>query len=119
MLAILPIRAVLVPGDISSHTLVDFAAEDEMAALAFGTVVCLFWPRAARGWGKVTIPCDYLQTISPRERGFAYARASDVSYLGVVRRPCPDRGGCERARAARHHTPIGWVPVSTLASRYR
>lgn len=50
-LAILPIRAVLVPGDMSSLMLVDFALAGEMAALAFGTVVWLFWPWAARGSG--------------------------------------------------------------------
>jgi hypothetical protein len=37
LLAILPIRAVLVPGDIGSLTLVDFVLASEMAILAAGT----------------------------------------------------------------------------------
>lgn len=47
MLAILPIRTVLVPGDISTLTLVDFALASEMALLATGTVVWFVWPRRA------------------------------------------------------------------------
>ncbi len=39
MLAILPIRAVLVPGEITSLTLVDFALACEMGLLAFGTML--------------------------------------------------------------------------------
>jgi hypothetical protein len=45
MLAILPIRTVLVPGDISSLTLVDFALATEMALLATGTVWWFLLPR--------------------------------------------------------------------------
>jgi len=39
MLAILPIRAVLVPGEITSLTVVDFALATEMALLAAGTII--------------------------------------------------------------------------------
>ena len=45
MLAILPIRQVLVPTDVSSLTLVDFALASEMALLATGTVWWFVWPR--------------------------------------------------------------------------
>jgi hypothetical protein len=45
MLAILPIRTVLVPGDITSLTLVDFALATEMALLATGTVWWFLLPR--------------------------------------------------------------------------
>jgi hypothetical protein len=48
MLAILPIREVLVPTDISSLTLVDFALASEMALLATGTVWWFVWPRRTR-----------------------------------------------------------------------
>ena len=45
MLAILPIRTVLVPGSISALTLVDFALASEMALLATGAVIWFVWPR--------------------------------------------------------------------------
>jgi hypothetical protein len=45
MLAILPIRTVLVPSDITSLTLVDFTLATEMALLAMGTVWWFLWPR--------------------------------------------------------------------------
>jgi hypothetical protein len=44
MLAILPIRSVLVPSEISSLTLVDFALALEMAALAAGAALRYLWP---------------------------------------------------------------------------
>ena len=44
MLAILPIRSVLVPADISSLTIVDFALASEMTLLAVGTVAWFLWP---------------------------------------------------------------------------
>lgn len=47
LLAILPIRAVLVPGDIASLTLVDFALATEMAVLAAGAVWWYLWPSSA------------------------------------------------------------------------
>jgi len=45
MLAILPIRTVLVPGEIGSLTLVDFALGSEMALLAASTAFVFLWPR--------------------------------------------------------------------------
>jgi hypothetical protein len=48
MLAILPIRTVLVPSDISSLTLVDYALAVEMAALAAGTALRYLWPPLTR-----------------------------------------------------------------------
>jgi hypothetical protein len=59
MLAILPIRAVLVPGDINAPTLVDLALAFEMALLAGGTALVYLWPRqtgAVLSWlgGRVT-----------------------------------------------------------------
>ena len=44
MLAIIPIRAVLVPTDIGSLTLVDYALAFEMAVLAAGTAFVYIWP---------------------------------------------------------------------------
>jgi len=44
MLAILPIRTVLVPGEIGSLTLVDFALGSEMALLAASTAFVFLWP---------------------------------------------------------------------------
>jgi hypothetical protein len=51
MLAILPIRTVLVPSDIPSLTLVDFALGSEMALLATGAVYWFLWPRTWRKRG--------------------------------------------------------------------
>jgi hypothetical protein len=45
MFAILPIRSVLVPSEIGSLTLVDFALASEMAGLAAGTALVYLWPR--------------------------------------------------------------------------
>ncbi len=44
MLAILPIRSVLVPANISSLTLVDFVLASEMATLAAGAALVSLWP---------------------------------------------------------------------------
>ena len=44
MLAILPIRTVLVPGEIGSLTLVDFVLGTEMALLAAWTAAVFLWP---------------------------------------------------------------------------
>jgi hypothetical protein len=47
MLAILPIRTVLVPSDISALTVVDFTLGFEMALLAAGVALVNLWPQLA------------------------------------------------------------------------
>jgi hypothetical protein len=53
LLAILPIRAVLVPSDITVLTLVDLALACEIAALAAGTALAYLWlPETRSGFRR-------------------------------------------------------------------